>query len=74
MYMKIYSRCPQCGIEGLKIRQILREYPDAEVIKTNTKELIEEQRTLMKEAGLIGYAVGIIVENNEIRSLRDWKP
>ena len=74
MYMKVYSRCPHCGIEGLKVRQLLRECPEAEIIKTNTKELQQLQKELMIKAGLVGYAEGLIVDGDSIRSLREWKP
>lgn len=72
--MVIYSRCPKCGVEGLKIRQIMRVYDDVTVYKSNTEEIFKTHKELIKNNGLEGRGLfGIIVVDGKVSKLSEWK-
>lgn len=71
--LQIYSRCPTCGIEGLKIRQIQRDFMGAEIHKTETEKDRAKHKKLIAKGKLKGYGLfGVVVLNGKISKLTEW--
>lgn len=78
----VYTKCPTCGIEGVKVREVLKYSKVATVLKSgvhDTPERNEEQLKLQAEFGIPTLQhVSIVVEkkNGKVVSvvpLKDWQ-
>lgn len=74
--IEVYSRCPDCGIDAIKVRQIRQYYPDVVVHKTgglnNISKTKKHIQILEDEGVYTGHLLSIVVLNGNVQRLKDW--